>query len=689
MFAIKDVIKLLTRIFAKQNKRFPKGLEAVDIRIKAKKIHDIGKAENYKGAISEDQLKQFLAFEKQQLERVPTRVIPAESAEGKIITDKITGKNVIPFPKERITDWTKPRPTEVTKPTFTATEHVEFIKSKEPIEAMKEANSLIGRKNPSYKGRYKNITDDEAKQILKDTEDHIFQRDVVPDEFDPDYASGGRIGAEGGGIAGMLGEPTYREPMLWGGTPRIRKAIKYIRDALRKSGIEKSRTGKTFPTFTEREKSLAKLTGIGEPPRSSSALAESIVEKLKMDLKHSKRREKITEGIASSIEKQPWLAGEKHSKDYIDYFKKSFTQMFDESKTIKDIEKNMGIMEIIQRNLSGRKLNAQGGRIGFKTGGFDPGKRNFLKILGGLAALPVVGKFFKWAKPLRSVQAPLTHAANIKAGTQGMPVWFPKLVNRVVDEGTDVTKKLGTKEREIVHHAKVNEFEDVTVYRELDTGNVRVEYGPPEFDEAGKVIRASNDNAVIHFEYKAPVEDITSKGKPIKTKSEFSAAETEPQVANWDGDIEWEGINEVNKVEDLLRDTSDLQKYATGKKLTIKELSESMKKRKDFKNLSEDTMNQVEYIEAKHGPGPEPDDLIEGIDFASGGRVPLGHGGKGTPRRLNMKDYLKFLEKEGLAADIDPDEWFDLLKSLSAYRGYQTGGRVPLAGGGIAGMLGE
>ena len=88
MFAIKDVIKLLTRIFAKQNKRFPKGLEAVDIRIKAKKIHDIGKAENYKGAISEDQLKQFLAFEEQQLKHVPTRVIPAESAEGKIITDK-------------------------------------------------------------------------------------------------------------------------------------------------------------------------------------------------------------------------------------------------------------------------------------------------------------------------------------------------------------------------------------------------------------------------------------------------------------------------------------------------------------------------------------------------------------------------------------------------------------------------
>ena len=197
MFRIQDVIKLLTKIFVRRKKRFPIGMESIDIRIKAKKIHDIGKAENYKGAISEDQLKQFLAFEEQQLKRVPTRVIPAESAEGKIITDKITGKNVIKFPEggaDKV-----PVTQQFTGQSFSADDHIKFIKSKEPIESMKEANALIGRKNPSYKGRYKNITDDEAKQILKDTEDHIFQRDVVPDEFDPDYASGGRIDAEGGG----------------------------------------------------------------------------------------------------------------------------------------------------------------------------------------------------------------------------------------------------------------------------------------------------------------------------------------------------------------------------------------------------------------------------------------------------------------------------------------------------------
>jgi len=56
---------------------------------------------------------------------------------------------------------------------------------------MKEANSVIGRK-----GKYKNLTPEESKKILQDTEDHIFERDI-PEE---DFAKGGiaRIGLKGG-----------------------------------------------------------------------------------------------------------------------------------------------------------------------------------------------------------------------------------------------------------------------------------------------------------------------------------------------------------------------------------------------------------------------------------------------------------------------------------------------------------
>ena len=66
---------------------------------------------------------------------------------------------------------------------------IKNIKSMEPMDAMKEANSVIGRK-----GKYKNLTPEESKKILKDTEDHIFERDI-PDE---DFAKGGRAGYKEG-----------------------------------------------------------------------------------------------------------------------------------------------------------------------------------------------------------------------------------------------------------------------------------------------------------------------------------------------------------------------------------------------------------------------------------------------------------------------------------------------------------
>jgi len=59
------------------------------------------------------------------------------------------------------------------------------IKSMEPIEAMKEANLVAGKK-----GRYANLDDNQVKKIMDDTQDHIFERDI-PDE---DFATGGRAG---------------------------------------------------------------------------------------------------------------------------------------------------------------------------------------------------------------------------------------------------------------------------------------------------------------------------------------------------------------------------------------------------------------------------------------------------------------------------------------------------------------
>ena len=256
----------------------------------------------------------------------------------------------------------------------------------------------------------------------------------------------------------------------------------------------------------------------------------------------------------------------------------------------------------------------------------DAGRRLFLQAMGAGAAGITAAKtgLFGLLKGggKKAVIKELTQVP-IKTGVDGMPVWFKPLVNKVIKEGDDVTKKLATKEREIVHTKKLDEFDEVTVTQDLDTGNVRVQYNTSN----------STGEYGVDLNYKA-AEEIPLKGKKgsVKTKEEFSAVESEPEIVNWDGDIEWSGENVVNKVDDLLTDTTKLETYATGKKPNIKKLLESEKKTKYVNKLNEDQMEQINFIESKHGPGPDPSDFVKEssetiIKKASGGRVSLSAGG--------------------------------------------------------------
>jgi len=159
-----------------------------------------------------------------------SKVISADSAEGKAITEKLLGKKgeVVSFKdkieamkksgdivdednmviSKKITDREMFKNSNLNKKD-SVTETISYIKTLEPVKAMKEANSVIGRK-----GKYKNLTPEESKKILQDTEDHIFQRD--PDnlyDYDPeDMAKGGRAGFSAGGGSDRM--PTDYEKFL-------------------------------------------------------------------------------------------------------------------------------------------------------------------------------------------------------------------------------------------------------------------------------------------------------------------------------------------------------------------------------------------------------------------------------------------------------------------------------------------
>ena len=239
---------------------------------------------------------------------------------------------------------------------------------------------------------------------------------------------------------------------------------------------------------------------------------------------------------------------------------------------------------------------AIGGRVGLKDG-MD--RRGFLKLMGGLAALPVLGKFFKVGK-VASKAAPAITTPPLP----NKPEWFDALVNKVITMGEDVTKKFAFKERQTVHKLDIDEFEDVKVYQDTDAGEIRVSYESP--NNAGE--------QSVDLVYKKELPD---EGNP-NPSPEFYAVEPEPRVVNRDGDMEFDGENLVDNVDELMSDTTKLKEIATGKKKTLGEFVKSKKKKDEVKSLNENPIEQAEYIESKYGPGPEPDfDDIE--NFASGG----------------------------------------------------------------------
>ena len=103
---------------------------------------------------------------------------------------------------------------------------------------------------------------------------------------------------------------------------------------------------------------------------------------------------------------------------------------------------------------------AKGGIIGLAEGGpSDPSKRRFLKILGGLASIPVLGRFIK----------PVTEVAPVVAeGVKTVPSYFFKLVDKIKTLGDDAPG-LTSVEREVG-----KKYKDYDLVEDLSSGEIVV-----------------------------------------------------------------------------------------------------------------------------------------------------------------------------------------------------------------------
>jgi hypothetical protein len=269
--------------------------------------------------------------------------------------------------------------------------------------------------------------------------------------------------------------------------------------------------------------------------------------------------------------------------------KKKLKAMNEEQK--KKIEKEA------QEELRKDMKKANGGRIGLKDG---MSRRSFLKILGGLATIPIVGKFLKPIKTAKGIKSvPIIKTDNVA----GKPEWFDALVNKVIIEGDDVTKKFATAERQSIHQKTLDDGSVVRVTEDVDDGAVRVEY-----DSDANVFEDT-----VQMEYKKPLPD---EGAPDPA-AEFSTAESGP-VGRAQGPDDFDiDVDEVggSSISDLDSDVSKLKEYATGKKPSMKELVKNIERRKRARQITEDPEAQSDAIIRRQGDY-DPSDYD---DFASGG----------------------------------------------------------------------
>jgi len=246
----------------------------------------------------------------------------------------------------------------------------------------------------------------------------------------------------GGGVAHMLGEP--REEMAAGGIP-LRRLLQFLHQGMDKpqkasEGLKKMKLPKQMKFFAEKQ-------GFN-PDQVRIDYLENVLDGLKKD-----------RDLIKSVERSPTknelenMASGAFRESFVDTTQGGRFKGLDSEM----IESSILELETILKNLKtkgqGRKLNADGGRIGFADGGMS--RRTFLKIMAALAAFPVVGKLAKTTKIAKGAKPIVTPTAD-------MPAHFPKLVEKIIREGQVVKKDF------------IKKTGDVTTYKHPDRPDIEL-----------------------------------------------------------------------------------------------------------------------------------------------------------------------------------------------------------------------
>jgi len=255
-------------------------------------------------------------------------------------------------------------------------------------------------------------------------------------------------------------------------------------------------------------------------------------------------------------------------------------------------------------------------------------RRTLLKIMGGIAALPVLGKALK-GTGIKAIKA----AGKILPKVSGMPEWFTPLVNKIIKEGKDISPE-------------VKRLEDTVNIKKLKDGDTTFTLTEKPIDGEITVTIDSPRNPngqTVDLQYKKPKQDFdVETGKATNEPGEFQILETEPQ---WQRDQTLDLGERVTSIDKAAGDIEAAERAATGK---IKN-REKIKERRITKDQMEN--NPLDYIEKEYGPernlgqydiksGGEPDFANGGIaSFANAGIVKAKNKSKAEEPLSKYKSY--------------------------------------------------
>ena len=124
----------------------------------------------------------------------------------------------------------------------------------------------------------------------------------------------------------------------------------------------------------------------------------------------------------------------------------------------KKLEKqNKKAVEDFKKKMEDPEDKADGGRIGFKKG-MD--RRTFMKIMGGLTTIPILGKFFRGAEKTAPV------VEKVAETVQAVPNYFMELLAKIKTFGDDIT---ASGER-----ITAKKYKDYTLEEDITTGDVTI-----------------------------------------------------------------------------------------------------------------------------------------------------------------------------------------------------------------------